>query len=392
MKRVCMVRHCYYPGVQPNTRNAEALVSYGYEVDIICMGRKGEKRREVIRGVRVYRLQREHRRRGLLRYAFEYSTFFLLAFWKLSWLSLQRRYQVVEVSGIPDFLVFAAIIPKLLGAAVILYLLDHTPGVFADNFGVGPNHTVVKLLRLVERTSVRWADYCIGTQIINKQILKSHGVPSSKISVVLNVPDENFSNHHSSPGNDNGAFRLITHGTILERYGVQTLIRAVPLLIEEIPRLKVKVVGDGEYRPQLEQLAQSLGITKYIDFPGWVPQIEVPAYISEAHIGVVVIPSGVNPAMPNKLLEYLAMGKPAVVTSIPAIKDYCDGNSVMYYEPDNEHDLARCILELYRNPEKRTALAASGSAVYQQYHWPVMKYEYLEVFDKLCLTMKPKKN
>jgi glycosyltransferase involved in cell wall biosynthesis len=383
MKRICMVRHGYYPGMQPNMRNAETLVSHGHEVDIICLGEKGEKRREVVRGVRVYRLQREHRRRGLLRYAFEYATFFFLAFWKLSWLSLKRRYQVVEVSGIPDFLVFSAIIPRLLGATVILFLLDHTPGVFADSFGLGPNHVVVKLLRLVERISARWADYCIGTQIVNKQILESHGVPSSKISVVLNVPAVDFSNYQASPSNDNGTFSLITHGHLLKRYAVQTLIRAVPLLIEEIPYLKVRVVGDGEYRPELEQLAQSLGIAEYVDFTGWVPQVKVPEYISEAHIGVVVIPSGMNPAMPNKLLEYLAMGKPAVVTDIPAIKAYFDDNSVMYYEPDNEHDLAHCILELYRNPEKRAALAASASAVYQQYRWPVMKYEYLKVFDKL---------
>ena len=82
-------------------------------------------------------------------------------------------------------------------------------------------------------------------------------------------------------------------------------------------------------------------------------------------------------------LEYMAMGKPAVVTSIPAIKAYYDSNSVMYYEPDDEHDLARCVLELFRNPEKRAKLAAAGSASYQQYRWSVIKYEYLRVYDKL---------
>lgn len=114
-----------------------------------------------------------------------------------------------------------------------------------------------------------------------------------------------------------------------------------------------------------------------------MPQSEVPKYIAQADIGVVVIPAGLNPAMPNKLLEYLAMGKPTIVTKIPTIKTYFDDNSVMYYEPDNEHDLARCILELYRNPEKKAALAAAGSASYQKYQWAIMKNEYLRVFDKL---------
>ena len=55
----------------------------------------------------------------------------------------------------------------------------------------------------------------------------------------------------------------------------------------------------------------------------------------------------------------------------------------MFYEPDNEYDLARCILELYNSPEKRAVLAASGSAIYQKYRWPVMKNEYIKVYDTL---------
>ncbi len=383
MKRICMVRNNYYPGMQPNRRNAETLVSYGYEVDVICLKNKGEKSEDVINGVRVYRLPIEHHRGGILRYLFEYSSFFFLAFWKLTWLFLRRRYQVVEVSGIPDFLVFTALIPRLMGAEVIFYLMDHTPEAFMENFKVSSDHMVIKLLRLVERISARWADYCIGTQIINKQILESHGVPSSRISVILNVPEDSAFKRQSYPSDDNGVFRLITHGTLLEKYGVQTLIRALPLLKEEIPNLKLKVVGAGEYRPRLEHLAQSLDVAKYVDFIGLVPQSEIPAYIAEAHIGVVTIMTKTNPMLPNKLFEYLAMGKPAVTTSIPAIRAYFDDSSVMYYEPDDERAMAQCILDLYKNPKKRQKLAAAGLEAYQKYQWNTMKYEYLKIFDKL---------
>lgn len=388
-KRICMVRNSYYLTMIPNRRNAETLMANGYEVDVICLKKKGEKGEDIIDGVKVYKLPLEHHRSGILRYIFEYSVFFLLASWKLAWLYLRRRYQVVEVSGIPDFMVFTAIFPKLLGAKVVFYVLDHTPGSFVDNFKVDSENVIVKLLRMVEKASAHWADHIISTQSTSKEIIENGGVPSSKISVVLNTPDENVFTCSSSPSDNNSRFCLITHGSLLERYNVQSLIKAVPLLTQEIPELEVKVVGDGEYRPQLEQLAQALGVMKYVDFSGRVPQSEVPAHIAQANIGVVVIPAGVNPAMPNKLLEYLAMGKPAIVTTIPTIKAYFDDNSVMYYEPDNERDLARCILELYRNPEKRAALAEAGSAVYQKYRWSVMKYEYLKVYDKLVKGRPP---
>lgn len=383
MTRICIVRHKYYPRAVPTRRNAETLVSHGYEVDVVCLRGKGQKSREVVRGVTVHRLPVEHHRRGILRYALEYGAFFFLAFWKLTWLSLKRRYRVIEVNNMPDFLVFTTLFPKLMGTKVVFQVLDHTPLVFTEHFMTSPDHVVARLLRMVERTSARWADHVLGTQIFNKQILEKSGIPSSKISVVLNVPEENVFHHLSSLSTDNGNFRLITHGSLLERYGVQTLIKAVPLLTEEIPGLEVKVVGEGEYQPQLEKLAQSLGIANYIDFTGWVPFEEVPSHITQAHIGIVTILTEKNPMLPNKLFEYLASGKPVVVAATPIIKAYFDGDSVMFYEPDNEYDLARCILELYRNPEKRAALTASGAACYEKYRWNTMKYEYIKVFGQL---------
>ncbi len=202
------------------------------------------------------------------------------------------------------------------------------------------------------------------------------------------MPDENFSKYCSSPSNSNGNFSLITHGSLMEIYGVQTLIRAVPLLIEKIPNLNVKVVGDGEYRSQLERLAQSLEITKYVDFVGHVDQAEVPGYITKADIGIVTILVKENPMLPNKLFEYLDLGKPIISAAIPAITTYFDDSSVMFFKPNDEHDLARCVLELYKNPERRAALAASGSAIYEKYRWTVMKHEYLRVFEQLTKSRR----
>jgi glycosyltransferase involved in cell wall biosynthesis len=368
--------------MRPTRRNAETLVAQGYEVDVICLKRKGQKSKEKIDGVGVYRLPIEHHRGGILRYLYEYFGFFNLAFWKLTWLSLRRRYQVIEVSGIPDFLVFTGLIPKLMGASVILNFLDHTADYFQEKYMLSSRHVAVRFLRWVEKTSACWADYVFITQNVTRDLLANRGVSAAKMSVIPNVPDEEFRNHCSSLNSDNGYFRLITHGTLLEIYGIQTLLRAVPLLIEEIPQLKVEILGDGEYRPELERITQSLGIQEYVDFTGLLPQEEVPGHITQSHIGIVAVKCKF-PALSNKLFEYLAMEKPAVVTSISANKAHFSDNAVMFFEPDDERDLARCVLELFKNPEKRAALAASGSAAYQKYRWSAIKYDYLKVFDSL---------
>lgn len=383
MERICIVRHREYPDAVPTRRNAETLAAQGYEVDVLCIRKSGEAGREKVRGVDVYRLPLEHHRKGISRYIFEYTAFFLLAFFKLSWLAVTRRYRVVQIDNMPDFIVFTALLPRLLGAKIVFQLLDHTPDVFADSYKLSDRHIVIRLLRWLEKASVRWADFCIGTQVFNKQVMENHGVPGSKIAVVLNVPDDIFVGKTAPSRVDDGYFTLVTHGNLLEKYGVQTLIKAVPLVTQEIPNLKVKIVGKGEHKKALEELTRSLGVEKYVEFTGFVPPGEVACHLAQADVGIVSILLNRNPMLPNKLFEYLALGKPSIVTAIPVIKHYFDDNTVMYYEPDNATDLAGCILDLYKNPQKRAALAGAGAAAYKNYQWSVMKQAYLAVFENI---------
>jgi glycosyltransferase involved in cell wall biosynthesis len=111
-----------------------------------------------------------------------------------------------------------------------------------------------------------------------------------------------------------------------------------------------------------------------------VPFQDISSYISDADVGIVVVPNGANIALPNKLFEYMAMGKPAVVTKIPSITSYYDDDVVMYYEPGNEHSMARCILELYNNPQKRKELGLTGLTIYQNVRWTVMQEKYISIY------------
>ena len=89
MKKVCIVKLGYYPLFRLMKRSADTLVSDGYQVDVICLRKKGEPARETIDGVNVYRLPGEHYRRNVFRYLFEYGCYFITAFLTLSWLSLK---------------------------------------------------------------------------------------------------------------------------------------------------------------------------------------------------------------------------------------------------------------------------------------------------------------
>ena len=114
----------------------QALLDAGYDVDVLGMRRSGEPYESTEQDVRVYRLPSLVRKRGSkLRYLAEYSTFLLSCFLFLALLQLRRRHSLVHVFSLPDFLVFAAIIAKALGAKVISHLLECTPEMYHAKYG-----------------------------------------------------------------------------------------------------------------------------------------------------------------------------------------------------------------------------------------------------------------
>ena len=386
---VCIIRHSYYPEIPPTKRNAEALVSHGYKVDIICLRKKGQKSQEIINQVTVHRLPIEHLRAGKLRYVYEYTLFFILASLKLSRLFLTRKFKVVEIDGMPDFLVFTTLPIRLMGTRVIFNMLDSVSQVFLDRFKAKSNSIMMRIFKMVEKASTNYVDHLLFANNLAREIhIKNQGVNSSKTSVVMNVPDEEMFHPRNSnqESEKTSQFQVINHGSLLERYGVQTLIQTVPLLIPHIPEIKVNIVGDGEYRSQLQELVKDLRVDDYIHFTGFVPIEMIPDLISQSDIGVVPI---LMHMQPTKLFEYVAMGKPVIASDFPAMRSCFGDDSVRYYTPGDIQELARCILELYQAPEKRAALASASMNIYQQYRWSTMKYEYLKVFDKLTNRVVP---
>ena len=383
MRRVCIVRQKIYSAQRNLRRSAETLVKEGYDVDVICVGQKGERKHEVIKGVNIHRIFLTYHREKIFWYLFDYAAFFILASLKLAQLSIRKRYDVVEVHTMPDFLVFVTLFPRLLGSKVILYMFENTPEVFIASYKLSHNHIVVRLLRFIMKISASYADSVIVSDgPLHKKAVEDCGIPGTKITVVLNVPDDAVFNHEPVPvAEDGNHFYLVVVSSILKRYGIQTLVKAVPLLLKDIPELRIDIVGDGEHRPDVEQMARELGVDGYLNFTGFISYEKVPIYITRAQMGIAPMIDDVG--APNKIFEYMALGKATVASALPGVKAVFDDNCVSYFQPGDERDLADRILDLYHSPGKRASLVSSAQALYQRYHWPVMRQNYLKVYQEL---------
>ena len=282
-----------------------------------------------------------------------------------------------------DFMVFTTLIPRLTGSKVTLFMLEYMPELFQASYGKGAKHPVVKLLRFIEYVSSHYAHRVIAvceTQL--RRVVKSNGLDRNKIPVVVNVPDDAiFAQKCVVVSNNGNHFRLITHGALLHRQGVQTLIKAVPLLSEDIPELTVDIVGDGEYRSQLEGLTQRLGVGEYVNTRGHVPIDSIPSYIAPADVAIV--PHLLDLMLPIEAFEYLAMGRPILAADHTHMREYLGPDTMPYFRPGDEEDLARRVLELYHSRETRKMYADRAAALYQKRRWSITKLEYLKVYETL---------
>ena len=390
-KRHCMVVHAHYPlGETRVEREALALVDHGYEVDILCLQSKGKPSVEVEQGVRIYRLPVKRRKTsGPAAQLLEYLAFFVLAFAKLIVLHRQRRYAVVQVHNLPDFLVFAALIPKLTGARLILDLHDLMPEFYAARFRKDLTSWPVRLIRWQEQLSCRFADHVITVTKLWRETLIQRGLPAEKVTVVMNVADNRIFFHDSTaeqPARDNNHFHLLYHGNLTQRYGIDLAIQAVNLVRQEIPGICLTIHGGGDYLDALIKLTDELGLREHVSFSTrFVPTSELPQLIKQADVCVVpyqrdVFTEGI---LPTKLMEYAALGKPAIAARTPAIATYFDETMVQFFTPGDVQDLARCIRTLYLDRGRLEQLTQGIEKFTQRYNWSVQSAEYVRLVERL---------
>ena len=353
--RVLIVRHGYFPADPRVRREVTALVSRGHEVDVVCLREPGQDARETVAGARVVRLPIGHRRASSGRYLLEYGAFGASAAATVAALHLRRRYDLVQVNTMPDALVFAALAPKLAGASVLLDLHEVMPELYASKFGVPLSHPLPRLLAATERLAVDFADACIAVSRPCLDRYVDRGSPPDKFTVVMNTPDPQlFARVAAAPEPDGSGGRAptaVSHGTLVERYGFDLLLTAVA----ELPGVRLDIVGDGEERPRLEREAESLGIDDRVAFTGRVAVDAVAERIRRADVGVVANRRDefTDLVVPTKLLEYVAVGVPAVAARTPAVEEYFDGRAIQYFRAGDARDLARALGEVLGDPERR---------------------------------------
>jgi glycosyltransferase involved in cell wall biosynthesis len=377
-------------------QEAGALRDAGYAVSIICpTGRGCEKKYEVIDDIHIWRYDLPAEGAGALGYLVEYSvalffTFFLSL--KVLW---KRGFDVVHACNPPDLFFLIGGFFKLFGKKFVFDHHDANPELYEAKFG--RKDAFYRLILLLERLTFRTADVSLATNHSYRRIaIERGGMDPGKVFVVRSGPSlERMKIVSPVEALKKGRRYLVGYvGVMGKQEGIDYLLRAAAHLVHDLKRTDVHfgLVGGGTSLGEMKALAKQLGIDDYVSFTGRVSDGALLAMLNTAEL--CVNPDVANEmndiSTMNKVMEYMALGKPMVQFDL-AEGRFSAQQASLYARRNNAIDLGLKIVEMLDDEEKRKTMGAFGrKRVIEELEWHHEVPKLLAAYDALDARTAPR--
>lgn len=384
--RACMLAYTFYENDGRVLRYAETLASDGAQVDAIVLRREGQCGEETINGVRVLRVQeRLKNEASKWTYLGRVLRFFFRSMVEVTRRHLESPYDVIHVHSVPDFEIFAAIIPKILGARLVLDIHDIVPEFYAAKFKVSERSMIFGVLKFVERASAALADHVIvANDLWLKKIAERSSHPA-KCSAMINFADAGIFHPALRDRADDDRFVVMYPGTLSWHQGLDLAVAAIARIATEAPRMELHIYGEGPARDGLAEQITALGLQERVFLRPPQPIRQIARVMANADLGVVPKRNDAfgGDAFSTKTLEFMSLGVPLVVAATRVDRFYYTDELVRFFEPDSVDDLAAALLEAYRDPARNTARATRALAFAGDNSWASKKGDYMKIVERL---------
>lgn len=346
-------------------QEATTLVENGYTVSVICPKGKGyEKEEEVLAGVHVYRHDLKTEGSGFVGYVKEYGSALYHEIRLAKKIYKEIGFDVIHGCNPPDDIYMVARHFRKCG---VRYVFDHhdiCPELFEAKFG--KKGLLYKSQLWLERQTYKHAAFAFVTNESYKKIaIERGGMDPAKVYVLRSGPKlERLRIQEPKPELKKGRKYMVGYlGVIGKQEGIPYLLEAARYIRNELHRDDIcyGIVGGGTSLEELKTLSVSMGIDDIVTFTGRAPDDVMLDYLNTADI--CVNPDEYNPmndkSTMNKVLEYMALGKPIVQFDLTEGK-YSAKEASVYANPNDAVDMGKKIVELLDNPQKRQEMSAYG--------------------------------
>ena len=396
--RIASITYDWYPFDIRVRRMAEAAVAGGHVMDVYCLRESDEPTHETCGSVCVERLPiRRGFGQSLGATVLGWIWFLVVSAFAVTRQHLRARYDIVIVHNMPDFLVFAAAIPKLLGARVILDVQDVSPELMSAKAS-GRKRAVLKRLAIwQERVSTAFADHVITVGWPFEQLLLQRGVQSARLTNILNSADPRLFPREGdtldirrTPTQDS-PYTLVYYGTLARRNGLDTAIRALHIALPNAPHLRLDIMGRGEELESLRALAAELDLQDHVRFSSPCPSEQIVQFALHGDAGIIPYRCDgfADLVLPTKAYELAWLRRPIIASATPAIQSMFRPQSISLCDAESPAAFAQAMVHLYANPDLRVQMVDSAAQDYDAFRWERMSERYLTLLDQLGTRPHP---
>jgi len=364
---------------------SEALAERGDIVDIIALRPEKALAYEKIKNVNLYRIQKRMlNEKFRLTYLTKLMLFFINSFIFITKKHLQHPYDIIHVHSVPDFEVFATLIPKLQGCSIILDIHDIVPEFYASKFSVSKDDIVFKALIKVEQLSIKFSDHVIISNHLWHKTLTHRSVNESKCTTVMNYPDEAIFYQRPRTRLDD-KFIMIYPGSVGWHQGLDIAIKALARIKDQAPQAEFHIYGTGPETDNLATLVTKLHLDNKVFIKDTLPVNNIAEVMANADLGIV--PKRNDPfggeAFSTKIFEFMSLGIPLIVSRTKIDRHYFNDSVVKFFNPEDVNDLAQAMLTMLKDKKQRDTIRDNALCFVEDYKWSKKKNEYFSLVDSL---------
>ncbi|MDD6280571.1 MAG: glycosyltransferase family 4 protein [Bacteroidales bacterium] len=369
-------------------QEATTLAAAGYTVSVICPKGKGyTSDYEELDGVHIYRHDLPGEGNGAVGYAREYLSALWYEYRLARRVYREQGFHVIHGCNPPDDIYMVA---RMFRGKGVDYVFDHhdiCPELFEAKFGKTTGMLYRSQLWL-ERQTYRHCTFAFVTNESYRALaIGRNGMPPEKVHVLRSGPRlERLRIQPADPQIRRGRRFMVGYlGVIGQQEGIEYLLEAARYLRDERGRDDIfwGIVGGGPHLDALRRKATEMGLDDIVEFTGRVPDDTMLTYLNTAD--VCVNPDEYNAmndkSTMNKVLEYMALGKPIVQFDLTEGR-FSAQDASLYAKRNDARDLADKIAQLLDDPARREAMGAFGrNRILNELSWDHTSRALLSAYD-----------
>lgn len=380
-----------------------ALAKAGYNVFVLAANHGNKPQEENYKGGKIIRVDlskfRKKKTKALTNTMFDFYT----PFWSKKIVEFIKDYNIDVLHAHDLYMLGPTFKAKKSFARNIVVVADlhenYPEGLknykFAQTF---PGNILISIPKW-ERTEVEWvnkSDHIITVIEEAVERYKNLGVDEHKLNVVANYVNEGeylkeeFNTEIVTKFK--GSFVLTYIGGFDIHRGLESVIKAVPLVKDEIPNIKIVLVGDGSNMQGLQKLTKDLGVENFVSFEGWQPSSLGASYLKGSDMALIPhLKTGhTDNTIPHKLFQYMLLEIPVVASNCNPLQRIVEKEKCgIIFKSNNHESLAKEILKVFHNTMELKAMGKRGKeAVQSTYNWDETAKNLIDLYERVEKEIK----